>query len=108
MGTEDNYQYMIGSIIPNSVVIDLVLWAYFLMLKIYSPINTIKFQSMNITNIFQEYPIVNYLEKGLKILKIFHWIAYAVISILILNSHPSLFTLLRIIPLVAVFTLGIL
>mgnify|MGYP006933479414 CR=1 FL=1 len=44
----------------------------------------------------------------LKVLKIFHWIAYAAISLVILNSHPSLFTLMRIIPLVVAFTLGIL
>lgn len=108
MGTDDNYAYFIQDIVPKSIVIDLILWGYLLILKIYSTSKSIKFASTDITNIFEEYPVVRYCERGLKVLKFFHWIAYAAISMIILNSTPSLFTLLRIIPLVAVFTLGIL
>lgn len=108
MGTDDNYSFFLEGIVPKSIVIDLILWAYLIILKVFSTSKSIKFASTDITNIFEEYPIVLRIEKALKILKFFHWIAYIAISILILNSRPSLLTLLRIIPLVAVFTLGIL
>jgi hypothetical protein len=73
----------------------------------YSPASTHKFQGTDITNIFKEYPIINYFERGLKILKVFHWFAYIVISLMILNSKPSLFTLLRVTPLLFAFVIGI-
>jgi hypothetical protein len=108
MGTEDSYGYYLAEVVPSSIVIDLVLWTYLLLRKIYSPSSSVKFGNTTIVNIFEEYALVNYFERGLKVLKVFHWIAYSSISFFILNNTPSLFTLLRIVPLVLVFIVGIL
>ena len=108
MGTEDAYSYYLYELIPKSIIIDIILWTYLLLRKIYSPSSSVKFGNTDIVNIFEEYTLVNYFEKGLKVLKVFHWIAYISISFFILNNSPSLFTLLRILPLVLVFIVGIL
>lgn len=107
MGTEDKYVFYVQYFIPSSIITDILLWMHFIFLKMYNPSSTIKFQGTDITNIFEEYSIVNYLEKGLKILKIFHWVAYIGISLMILNSQPCLFTLMRITPLLLAFVAGI-
>jgi hypothetical protein len=60
MGTDDNYGYYIEDIVPKSIVIDLILWAYLLILKIYSTSKSIRFASTDITNIFEEYPVICY------------------------------------------------
>jgi hypothetical protein len=108
MGTEDDYSYFVEKVVPKSIVIDLILWAYFLLLRIYSSSSSSKFSGTNITNIFEEYPLINYVEGALRVLKVFHWVAYISISFFILNSSACLFTLLRILPLLMCFVVGIL
>jgi hypothetical protein len=61
MGTVDNYLYYVQKVVPKSIYIDSILWIYLLLLKIYSATSSIKFASTDITNIFQEYPIINYV-----------------------------------------------
>lgn len=107
MGTEDDYEFIWAGMVPTSVFIDLILWGYLLLLRIYSQASRLKFSGTEITNIFEEYPIIGWGEGMLKILRVWHWVAYTIISLFILGSRPSLFTLLRIIPLVLTFTAGI-
>lgn len=106
-GTEDNYEYYVQYFVPSSLGTDILLWIYLILLKTDNPSSTVKFQGTDITNIFKEYSIINYLEKGLKVLKIFHWIAYIAISLMILKSDPCLFTLTKIIPLLLAIVVGI-
>jgi hypothetical protein len=60
MGTEDNYEYYVQYFVPSSIVTDVLLWIHFISLKMYSPASTLKFQGTEITNIFKEYPVINY------------------------------------------------
>jgi hypothetical protein len=108
MGTEDNYTYLIANIIPASVTTDLLLWLYLLLQRLHSPSANVKFAGTEITDIFREYPIILRVEKSLKVLRVFQWIACGAISLLILHSQPSFFTLLRLLPLLGAFTVGIL
>ena len=90
------------------MLIDSFLWLYYLLLRLYSNATSIKFKSTEITNIFEEYSLIVYIQKILTVLKIFHWVAYISISFFVINSTPCLFTLLRIVPLISVFVFGIL
>lgn len=106
-GTEDNYEYYVQYFVPSSLGTDILLWAYLMLLRTYSPSSTVKFAGTDITNIFEEYSVIRYLERGLKVLKVFHWIAYIAISLMILKSDPCLFTLTKIVPLLLAIVVGI-
>jgi hypothetical protein len=61
MGTEDNYEYYVEYFVPSSIITDILLWIHLIFLKMYNPSSTVKFQGTDITNIFKEYSVINYI-----------------------------------------------
>ena len=86
---------------------DGILWAYFILLCLYSPQATQKYSRSHITNILAEYPWLKIVSELLKILKGFNWVSYIMLSLIILSREPSCYVLLHIIFLIVVVAIEI-
>ena len=57
LGTNDNYGFS-STVFDLQALADGVLWVYLLLLRLYSPQNTITYSESHITNILLEYPFL--------------------------------------------------
>jgi hypothetical protein len=101
LGTTENYEMSTQFFNFNSVS-DLVLVVYLVLLCLYSPTKTSKYEGSTVTDVMREYPLLARVSKIMVPFRVFNWLSYVVFSLIILSRKPSLYITIHIFILILI------